>query len=114
MRMENRMDYRKQIEKAIEYIEENLQGDISLEDCARVSGYSTYHFLRVFRDAVGLTPADYVRKRRISEISKEIMRGSQHIAPIAFQYGFNSKENFVRAFKAEHHILPTEYKEAVP
>lgn len=112
MRMENKMDYRKQIEKAIEYIEENLQGDIRLEDCARVSGYSTYHFLRVFRDAVGLTPADYVRKRRISEISKEIMRSSQHIAPIAFQYGFNSKENFVRAFKAEHHILPTEYKEA--
>lgn len=106
------MDYREPVEKVINYIEENLQGELNLADLARVSGYSPYHFLRVFRDAVGLTPADYVRKRRISEISKEIMRGNQHIAPIAFRYGFNSKENFARAFQAEHHILPTEYKKA--
>ena len=106
------MDYREHIEKAIDYIEENLQYELTLADCARVSGYSLYHFLRIFRDVVGLTPADYIRKRRISEISKEIMQGNRHIAPIAFQYGFNSKENFVRAFKMEHHILPTEYKEA--
>lgn len=106
------MDYRKHIEKAIDYIEENLQYKLTLADCARVSGYSPYHFLRIFRDVVGLTPADYIRKRRISEISKEIIQGNRCIAPIAFQYGFNSKENFVRAFKMEHHILPSEYKEA--
>ena len=105
-----RMDYRKQIEKVIDYIEENLQCELTLADCAGVSGYSPYHFLRIFRDVVGLTPADYIRKRRISEISKEIMKGNQCISPIAFRYGFNSKENFVRAFKMEHHILPTEYK----
>ena len=112
IQMGNRMDYREHIEKAIDYIEENLQCEINLTDCARVSGYSSYHFLRIFRDVVGLTPADYIRKRRISEISKEIMRGNQYIAPVAFRYGFNSKENFLRAFKKEHHILPTEYKEA--
>lgn len=106
------MDYREHIQKVIDYIEENLQGEISLRDCARVSGYSPYHFLRIFRDAVGLTPADYIRKRRISEISKEIMQGNRCISSIAFRYGFNSKENFVRAFKIEHHILPTEYKAA--
>lgn len=106
------MDYRKHIEKAIDYIEENLQHELTLADCARVSGYSPYHFLRIFRDVVGLTPADYIRKRRISEISKEIIEGNRCISNIAFQYGFNSKENFVRAFKMEHHILPTEYKDA--
>lgn len=106
------MEYREHIARVIEYIEENLQSEISLAQCARVSGYSAYHFLRVFKDTVGLTPADYIRKRRISEISREIMQGNRYISDIAFRYGFNSKENFVRAFKAEHHILPTEYKEA--
>ncbi len=42
--------------------------------------------------------AGYSEKRPVSEI--------------AFEYGFNSKENFTRAFKAEHHILPTEFKTA--
>lgn len=106
------MDYREHIQKVIDYIEENLQEETDLTDCARVSGYSSYHFLRIFRDVVGLTPADYIRKRRLSEIAREIMEGNQYISEIAFRYGFNSKENFVRAFKSEHHILPTEYKSA--
>lgn len=110
--MGNGMDYREQIEKAIEYIEENLQCEISLAECARVSGYSPYHFLRVFRSTVGLTPSDYIRKRRITEISREMMQGKQYLSSIAFRYGFNSKENFIRAFKKEHQILPTEYKKA--
>ena len=96
--MGNGMDYREQIEKAIEYIEENLQCEISLAECARVSGYSPYHFLRVFRSTVGLTPSDYIRKRRITEISREMMQGKQYLSSIAFRYGFNSKENFIRAF----------------
>ena len=88
------MEYREHIERVIEYIEENLQGEISLEQCARVSGYSSYHFLRVFKDTVGLTPADYIRKRRISEISREIMQGNRHISDIAFRYGFNSNTRY--------------------
>lgn len=112
VRMGKRMDYREHIERVIDYIEENLKGEIDLTDCARISGYSSYHFLRIFRDVVGLTPADYIRKRRLSEIAREIMAGNRYISEIAFRYGFNSKENFVRAFKSEHHILPTEYKSA--
>lgn len=106
------MEYLKDIEKAINYIEENLQNAISLSDCAKNCGYSQYHFLRLFKYSTGFTPADYIRKRRLSEIAKRIPDGKEHISDLAFQYGFNSKENFIRAFKSEHHILPTEYKSA--
>lgn len=106
------MEYIKHIAKAIDYIEENLQTDITLAACAKVSGYSQYHFLRLFKYTTGLTPADYIRKRRISEIAKAMMDNDEYISELAFQYGFNSKENFIRSFKSEHHILPTEYKTA--
>ena len=100
------------IEKAVDYIEENLKSDLSVRQIASIAGYSEYHFLRVFRQLVGLTPADYIRKRRISQIVDQMERecGRRPISDIAFEYGFNSKENFTRAFKAEHHILPTEYR----
>lgn len=104
------MEYLKHIQRAIDYIEENLRQDIDLAACAKVSGYSQYHFLRVFKYVTGLTPADYIRKRRLSEIAIEIVKGNEYISELAFRYGFNSKENFIRAFKSEHHILPTEYK----
>lgn len=106
----NEINYREHIQRALEYIEENLRGDISNADLAHVAGYSEYHFLRVFKEVVHLTPADYIRKRRISEIVRRMETEKQPIANLAFEYGFNSKENFVRAFKAEHHILPTEFK----
>lgn len=104
------MDYKKHIEIAINYIEENLQNDINISDCAKTCGYSMYHFLRIFKEVTGLTPADYIRKRRLSEIARQIMDKDEYISEIAFRYGFNSKENFLRAFKTEHNILPTEYK----
>jgi len=106
------MDYKTHIMRAINYIENNLKNEIKLSDCARAAGYSDYHFIRVFKEATGLTPADYIRKRRLTEIIKR-MRQDAPISEIAFEYGFNSKENFTRAFVSEHNILPTEYKSAL-
>ena len=104
------MEYRPVLQEAIEYIEDNLKNDLSVAQIAGAVGYSEYHFLRIFRDCVHLTPADYIRKRRISEIVRQMAHDSRPICDIAFEYGFNSKENFTRAFKSEHHILPTEFK----
>ena len=102
--------YQECIQSVIDYIENNLQSNLSNAELAGIAGYSEYHFLRIFKDIVHLTPADYIRKRRITEIVRCMEKEGRPISDIAFEYGFNSKENFVRAFKAEHHILPTEYK----
>lgn len=101
------------IKIAIDYIEKHLKDDtmLTISELSRISGYSDFHFLRAFKGCVGLTPADYIRKRRISEIVKRIGE-DKYISEIAFEYGFNSKENFTRAFKNEHNILPTEFKSA--
>ncbi len=100
--------------RVLDYIElhlkEERQGVLDNKTLAGIAGYSEYHFLRIFRKYVKLTPADYIRKRRISEIIRRICEVDGPIADIAFEYGFNSKENFTRAFKQEHHILPTEFR----
>lgn len=106
------MNYKTHIMKAIKYIEENLKNEITITDCASVSGYSNYHFIRIFKEATGLTPADYIRKRRISEVIKHMCQNVS-ISELAFEFGFNSKENFTRAFISEHHILPTEYRSSL-
>lgn len=100
------------IQRTIDYIEANLRNELDNAVLAKIAGYSEYHFLRVFRKCVRLTPADYIRKRRISEIVRRIGDGKRPISDIAFEYGFNSKENFTRAFKKEHKILPTEFQTA--
>lgn len=82
------MDYKTHVMQAINYIEVNLKSEIALTDCSRASGYSDYHFIRVFKEATGLTPADYIRKRRLTEIIKN-MRQDIPVSEIAFEYGFN-------------------------
>jgi len=106
------MDYREHIQRAIDCIEEHLTEDLDLRVCAAAAGYSLYHFIRIFREATKLTPADYIRKRRLSEAARAITGGESTILEAAFAYGFNSGENFLRAFRAEHGILPTEYRDA--
>lgn len=57
-----------------------------------------------------MTPAEYVRKRRITESAKDIADTDKALSEIGFRHGFNSKENFSRAFKSEHYILPSDYR----
>ncbi len=106
------IDYQEHISRALDYIEENLPQELDNALLARIAGYSEYHFLRIFKDTVKLTPADYIKKRRLTEIVRCMADGKRPVSDIAFAYGFNSKENFSRAFKAEHGILPTEFKAA--
>lgn len=106
------MDYIEHIAKAVEFIEQNLADEIDLAACARACGYSQYHFLRVFKEVSGFTPAEYIRRRRLSEIAKRIYQDNEYVSEIAFAYGLNSREHFSRAFKAEFGILPSEYKSA--
>ena len=103
---------RTQVKLALDYIESHLKDEIDNKTLAQITGYSEYHFIRLFRKFVSLTPANYIRKRRISEIVRRIGEISQPMSDVAFEYGFNSKENFTRAFKKEHNILPTEWKTA--
>lgn len=114
--MKEQTTKRQSIQRVLNYIEDHLKEDragvLDNATLAQVAGYSEYHFLRVFHEIVRLTPAEYVCKRRISEIVCHIGEGNRPISDIAFEYGFNSKENFTRAFKKEHRILPTEFRKA--
>lgn len=104
------MEYLKHIELAIEYIENNLGEKLTVGTCAKACSYSEYHFLRIFRLVTGYTPMDYVRKRRLSEAAKELSDGRKPIIDIALSWGFDSLENFIRAFQSEHGITPGAYK----
>ena len=102
------------VDRVLSFVEDNLRTDEALTNAslARIAGYSEFHFIRLFREAVRLTPADYVRKRRITEIVRSACGESRSFSDAAFEWGFNSRENFTRAFRKEHGILPTEFRSA--
>ena len=67
------VDYLDQLIAAIEFIETNLESNIKVETVASQSGYSPYHFHRVFRSALGESVAEYIRRRRLALASRKLL-----------------------------------------
>ncbi len=100
------MDYIKELEQAIEYIESHLKSDIHLEDISNTVSISPFHFHRIFKAVVDETVMAYVRTRRLTESLKEILTTNERIIDIAFAYQFESQESFTRAFKNYLGVTP--------
>jgi len=102
-------DYKKIIRRAIRFIEANLKEEIRVDDIARESCYSLFHFTRMFTELTGETPGVYLRRRRLEEAASEI-RAGRDIIEVALDYRFGSQEGFTRSFKAHHRTTPGFHK----
>lgn len=95
---------------AVDFIEENLQQEISVGDIADSVFFSIFHFCRTFNKIVGHSPYDYLMRRRISESAKNLLNTNKKIIDIAFDYQFNSPETYSRAFKRVFGLPPNQWK----
>ncbi|BAE83393.1 AraC family transcriptional regulator [Desulfitobacterium hafniense] len=107
------MNYRKEIEKCIEFIEDHIKEDITIEEIANQSGYSLYHFCRVFSLCKGISVMEYIRGRRLALAATELFKGRK-ILDIAFDYGFETPSGFAKAFRKAYGYSPTQYMMRMP
>ena len=102
------MNYREEIEKSIEFIENHIKKDITVVEIASHAGYSLYHFCRVFSLCKGVSVMEYVRDRRLSLAATELFNGRK-IIDIALDYGFETPSGFAKAFRKACGYSPTQY-----
>ncbi len=104
------MDWITGIQKAIDYIEENLTEPISLERVAQEAYSSSFHFQKVFSIICGFTLGDYIRFRRLSLAGRELAEQNSKVIDVALKYGYDTPESFTRAFTRFHGISPRDAK----
>lgn len=97
------------VQRMQEYIETNLSESITFAGLARVSFFSPWHSYRLFVDYVGMTPAKYIRKLRLSKSALKLRDNICKIAEVAFEMGFGSVDGYQRAFRREFGCNPREY-----
>lgn len=100
------MNYINELQKAIDYIEDNLENNINFEIVAKEVGMSAFYFHRIFSSVIGISPTAYIRNRRLTVAAQEISKNNENILDIALKYGFESHEAFSRAFKNFHGVVP--------
>ncbi len=108
------MDWIKTINKAIEYMEEHLTEQVTTGDVADHVNLSVFHFHRAFTMFTEMSPADYLRKRRLSQAGAELVNGDEKVIDIALKYGYETPESFSKAFTRFHGISPMQAKKGSP
>ena len=104
------MNYKECIQNSINYIEENLKKDLSLQEVAENCYISYFHFSRIFRAVIGISVFEYIKRRRLSEAALELKNTNKNILEIALGYHFDSQETFTRNFKTYFRITPGKYR----
>ena len=102
------MDNRKTIQTALDYIEENLKAEISVSDLSDMTGYSLYHFYRLFQSATGMPVMQYILRRKLLNAIYDISSGLSK-TEAALLYGFETYAGFYKAFKREIGYTPSDF-----
>ena len=93
------------------YMKENYTGDLSLEEVAKVFGYSPAYLSRMFRKYAGVSYKEHVQSIRLGYAVKDLESGRYSITETAMRNGFSGSKAFARAFRKKYGMLPSEYKE---
>lgn len=104
------MKWLENLSNAIEYIENNLDKEISLDAAAQIACCSTYYFQRMFTYVSGISLSEYIRRRRMSQAAFELQKTDKKVLDIALKYGYSSPTAFNRAFQSVHGITPVAAK----
>lgn len=105
------MEWNYLLQTAIDYMESHLLDEIDYDQIAREVGVSSFHFHRVFNMIVGMTCAEYIRKRRLTIAAEAIRYEHKRIIDVAYEFGYQSPESFNKAFVRFHGITPKEARQ---
>ena len=103
------MDHYSFLQNILEFIDEHITEEISAEQLAKLAGFSTWHFCRVFQWRTGYSVMGYVRSRRLAFAASELNSGRK-ILDVALEYGFETHSGFSKAFRRYFGCPPEVYR----
>lgn len=96
--------------RVLDYVEANLEGDLSIHRMASIACLSRYHFARSFKQAVGQSPHRYVSSRRLEHAKALLIHSDRSLVDIALALSFSCHANFTRAFRQVTGQTPGQFR----
>ena len=103
-------DASSKIKTILNYINNNFQKEISIDDLANLCQYSQYHFMRFFKKHLGVTTIQYINNVRLEKASILLSSTDSSIMEISLETGFDNLSYFNKLFKRKYHITPKEFR----
>ncbi len=105
--------YLESCNRAIQFVENNLDKKILLKDVAKEAFLSEYHFHRIFKSLTGETVKDFSIRLKIERAAIRLKHSKVEIGQIAFENGYKNHETFTRSFKEYFQLTPQEYRDSI-
>lgn len=96
--------------RAVEFIENHFAEPITIDDIAACSHVSRRHFFRLFEQAVGLAPMEYLKKVRLQKAAAMLLTTNSNVTEVAFACGFNDSNYFSSLYHKEFGMSPSRFK----
>jgi len=101
------MDWYERMNKAVDYIEENICGDIDFDRISKIVYQSPVNFQRTFSIVTGMSVFEYIRRRKMTLAAFDLQNNNEKVIEVSLKYGYESPEAFTRAFKETHGASPS-------
>ena len=113
-----RPDYRgglpiARLRKIEDYVRVHLAESISIETLAELAELSPFHFSRVFKQATGITPLQFVTRERMLQAQQLIRETSRSLIEIALEVGYTSPSHFAQVFRRTAGMAPRQFRNAL-
>jgi AraC-like DNA-binding protein len=104
-------DRRRAVESAL-WIDAHADREIDIDTTAKEAGVSSFHFLRMFSNVLGVTPHQYLVRSRLRHAARLLADDRRSITSIAYDVGFGDLSNFVRTFRRAAGVSPRGFRNA--
>lgn len=101
------MEWVNEIQLVIDYIEENIETELSVEKIANSFYTSSYQLQKMFSLLCDCTLGEYIRNRKLTKSGYDLISSDETILNIALKYGYQTNESFTRAFSRFHNATPS-------
>lgn len=99
---------------AVQYIEEHITEELSVDEIAKRVGLSSFYFQKGFAIICGFSLTEYIRNRRLALAGNDLASGDEKVIDIALKYGYESPDSFTKAFTRFHGVTPTQVRKEHP
>jgi len=102
------------VRRVREHIDNNFDQRIKVGTLARLANLSVWYFLRAFKQSLGVTPHDYLIRRRLEHTMELLLATEMPLSQIALAAGFADQSHFARRFRQHVGMSPRDYRRALP
>lgn len=100
------------VKSVIALIENHIHENLTVKEVASVTGFDPDYFRQVFKQATGQTLTRFIKARKLSHAAFLLKNSTRKVTDIALEYGFGSHDVFIRRFKEQYHMTPTDFRKS--